>query len=256
MASTRPPASISRVGTTEPFELQVARGLISWHTQVNIFGYQSTVTTAGPYAIWENAAAYVFPATAQQMLVYSSSASDTNCRIVISGLDINFKPITEAVILTNGTTGVSTTSSFYRINSVIATDVTYTLPVGTIYVAKSDKTVTYGQINIGVGKSQMSVYTVPAGHTFFLTRVDAYANEPGGGNNYAHYQVSAVDNVAATNLIVLQSPFIGRYEARRVFPFPYTEKTDLQWQIRAGTSTTPVGVIIEGVLIKDDMAVA
>jgi len=256
MVATRPPASITRVGAYEPFELQVARGQIPWHSLVNIFGYQAAVTTAGPYAIWENASAYVFPTSAQQMLVYSSSASDTNCRIVITGLDANWSPISEAIILTNGTTGVTTTNSFLRINSLLATDATYSNPVGTIYVAKSDKTVTYGQINVGVGKSQMAVYSVPNGYTFYLMRVDAYANEPGGGNNYAHYQVSATDNVNGTTYIVLQAPFLGNYNARRVIPFPYTQKTDLQWQIRAGTSTTPVGVVIEGVLIKDDAGTA
>lgn len=37
------PSSTTRVGKNEPFELQVARGQISWHTPVNIFGYQPAV---------------------------------------------------------------------------------------------------------------------------------------------------------------------------------------------------------------------
>ena len=253
---SRPPSSVTRTGAYEPFELQVARGQIPWHSLVNIFGYQAAVSTAGPYAVWENVAAYVFPASAQQMLVYSSSASDVNCRIVITGLDENFDPITEVVILTNGTTGVLTTKSFYRIQSLLATDAAYANPVGIIHVAKSDKSITYGQINAGIGKSQMAVYTVPNGYTFYLMRVDAYANEAGSGNNYANYRVSAVDNVNGTTYVVLQTPFLGRYEARRVIPFPYTQKTDLQWQISTGTSTSPVGVIIEGILIKDDAGTA
>lgn len=255
MAATRPPASITRVGTFEPFELQVARGQVSWHYPVNIFGYQAAVGTGGPYAVWENASAYVFPTVAQQMRVYSSSASDVNCRIVITGLDENFDAITEVVILTNGTTGVLTTNSFYRINSAFATDATYANPVGTVYIAKSDKSVTYAQINAGIGRTQMAIYSVPNNHTFFLYRVDAYANEPGGGNNYAQYRVSATDNVNGTTYVVLESPFLGRYEARRIIPFPYTQKTDLQWQVKVGTSTSPVGVIIEGILIRDDVGV-
>ena len=99
----------------------------------------------------------------------------------------------------------------------------------------------------------MSIYTVTAGYTFYLTRVDAYANEAGSGNNYANYRVYQKNNVTGQTFVLLQSPFLGRYEARRVVPFPYTEKTDIQWQVSVGTSTSPVGVIIEGILIKNNI---
>lgn len=244
--------SITIQGKNEPFELQVARGFIEGHSIVNIFGFQAAVSSSSFFPVWENVAAYTFPTVAQQMLVYSSSASDTNCRIVINGLDANWNQLTEAVILTNGTTGVQTTNLFLRVNSVIATDAAYANPVGTIYVGNTGKTAVYGQINIGIGRTQAAVYSVPAKHTFFLTRVDAYISEPGGGNSYGTYRVSAADNVNGTTYIVLQSPFGLRYEARRVIPFPYTEKTDLQWQIKAGTGTMPAGVIVEGFLIRNN----
>lgn len=256
MVATRPPASITRVGSYEPFELQVARGQIPWHSQVNIFGYQNAVTTSGPYPVWEVVGAYTYPSVASTMLLYSSSASDTNCAVVINGLDGNYNTISETLVLTNGTTGVTTANSYLRINSIVALDASYTLPVGTIILGNAGKTAVYAQMNAGIYKSQMAIYTVPAGYTFYLLRVDAYVNEPGGGNNYAHYRVYQKNNVTGQTFYVLQSPFIGRYEARRVIPFPYTEKSDLQWQIQAGTSTTPAGIIIEGILIKDDAGTA
>ena len=241
--------SLTIQGKYEPFELQVARGQIEGHSLVNVFGYQPAVG-ANSYAVWENVAPYIFPTSAQPMLVYSSSASDVNCRIVISGLDANWNAITEAVILTNGITGVQTTQSFLRVNGVLATDLTYTYPVGTIVVGDIGKTAIYGQVAIGAGKSQASIYSVPAKSTFYLTRVDAYISEPGGGNSYGTYRVSAIDNVNGTNYLVLQSPFGLRYEARRVVPFPYTEKTDLQWQLKAGTGSMSGAVIVEGILVK------
>lgn len=248
---TTPAFSQTYFGKNEPFELQVARGQIPGHSLVNIFGYQPSVGTGTPIAVWEKTVAYTFPSTAVNMLVYSSSASDTNCRIVITGLGENFLPISEVVILTNGTTGVQTVNKFLRINGLLATDAVYANPVGNIIVSDTGKTVTYGQINAGIGKSQAAVYSVPAGYTFYLTRVDAYVSEAGGGSNYSIYRVSATDNVNGTTYIVLQSPFYGNYNARRVVPFPYTEKTDLQWQCAVGTSTAPVGVIIEGILIRN-----
>lgn len=250
--TTRPPASITKVGASEPFELQVARGQIPWHSQVNIFGYQAAVTTAGPYPVWEVVGAYTYPASASTMLLYSSSASDTNCAVLISGLDSNYNQISETLVLTNGTTGVTTVNSYLRINGMVALDASYTLPVGNIILGNAGKTVIYAQMNAGIYKSQMAIYTVPAGYTFYLVRVDAYANEAGSGNNYAIYRVYQKNNVSGQTFYVLQSPFIGRYEARRVIPFPYTEKSDLQWQVATGTSTSPVGVIIEGILIKNN----
>lgn len=243
-------ASQSYFGKTEPFELQVARGQIPGHSLVNVFGYQAAVGS-NFYPVWENVTAYTFPSAAQKMLVYSTSASDINCRIVLTGLDEKWNLITEVVILTNGTTGVQTTQSFLRINSALATDAVYANPVGTVIIGNTGKTAIYAQINAGIGKTQMAIYSVPDDHTFYLTRVDAYISEPGGGNSYGTYRVSATDNVNGTTYIVLQSPFGLRYEARRVTPFPYTQKTDLQWQIKAGTGTMPAGVIIEGILIKN-----
>ena len=242
--------SITQYERTEAFELQVARGMVAGHSLVNVFGYQPAVGSTF-HAVWENATAYTFPAAALNLLVYSNFVSDVNCRIVIVGLDANWNVQTEAVILTNDTTGVLTTKQFLRVNSVIATDAVYANPVGTIIVGNAAKTAIYGQINAGIGKSQMAVYSVPANHTFYLCRVDVYISEAGGGNSYGTYRVSAADNVNGTTYIVLQSPFGLNYNARRCIPFPYTEKTDLQWQVIAGTGTMPCGVIVEGILIKN-----
>lgn len=246
--------SITQNGRYEPFELQVARGQITGHTAVNIFGYQAAVGTGTPILVWEANIAYVYPTVAQQMRVYSTSASDVNVSVTISGLDANFNPIVETLTLTNGVTGVLTTKSFFRITTMLSNDNNFALPVGDIFLSNTGKTVTYAKIIAGINKSQMSLYTVPAGYTFYLTRVDAYANEAGSGNNYANYEVYTKNNITGQTFTLLQTPFLGRYEARRVFPFPYTEKTDIQWQVSVGTSTSPVGVIIEGVLIANDGA--
>lgn len=252
----RPPSSVTRTGAYEPFELQVARGQIPWHTATNIFGYQVAVGTGTPILVWENTAAYVYPTVAQQMNLHSTSASDINVNVTIVGLDANYNQITERLTLTNGTTGVLTTNSFLRVTAIFANDANYALPVGDILLSNAVKTVIYAKIIAGVNKSQMSQYTVPAGYTFYLTRVDVFANEAGSGNNFGNYQVYTKNNVTGQTFTLLQSPFLGRYEARRIFPFPYTEKTDIQWQVSVGTATSPVGVIVEGVLIKDDAGTA
>lgn len=244
-------ASQTQFGKNEPFDLQVARGQIPGHSLLNVFGYQAAVTTTGPYPVWEVVGDYVYPVAATTMLLYSSSASDTNCAVLINGLDAKYNQVSETLLLTNGTTGVTTSKLYLRINGITALDASYTLPVGTVILGNAGKTAVYAQMNPGIHKSQASIYTVPAGYTFYLARAEVYANEAGGGNNYCNYRVYLKNNVSGQTFFVLQSPFVARYEARRVIPFPYTEKTDLQWQVSTGTSTSPVGVNIEGYLIKN-----
>jgi hypothetical protein len=229
---------------SEPFELQVARGLIKGHSLVNIFGYQLAVSSTF-IPIWENATVYTYPSAATVMQMVSSSASDTAVAVRIMGLNAAYEPITEVVTL-NGTTPVVTIGSYFRINSLVTVAGN---AAGTITLSASG--VTYGKINVGVGRSQMSLYSVPAGYSFYLTRVDMFSNLSGGSGNYCLYRVQS-EFQNGVSLDVLQAPFTDRYEARRIVPFPYLEKTDIQWQVRTSQQTAEIGAVIEGILIRNE----
>lgn len=229
---------------SEPFELQVARGLIKGHSLVNIFGYQPEVNSLF-IPIWENATVYTYPSVDTTMQMVSTSASDTAVSVRIFGLNALYEPITEIVTL-NGTTPVSTVGSYFRINSLVTVAGN---AVGNLTLSAAG--VTYGKINGGVGRSQMSLYSVPAGYSFFLTRVDLFSNLSGGSGNHCLYRVQT-EYPNGVNIDILQTPFTDRYEARRVVPFPYLEKTDIQWQAKAFQNTAEVGVVIEGILIRNE----
>jgi len=248
MANLNTIRSITQVGKYEPFELQVARGQVTGHSLQNIFGYQAALTTT-LYPIWENLSAYTYPASATTMLLYSSSASDTNVSVLINGLDANFNPISETLVLTNGATGVTTVNSYLRINGMILAS--GVANVGKLSLSNAGKTVTYAAMSIGLGKSQAAIYTVPAGYTFYLTRVDINAAIAAGGVASVNYQVYSKNNVSGVALTVLETSFTQNFSIRRVVPFAYTEKTDLQWQANADTGTIQIGVNVEGYLIKN-----
>ena len=237
--------SLTRWNKSEPFELQVARGQIRGHQSLNISGYQASI--GGTFIpIWENATAYTYPASAGTMLLYSSSASDTAVSILISGLDTNYDPISETLILTNGATGVSTVKSYLRINniSVIGT----INPVGTISLSNSAKTVTYAKILNGNGRSSMTIYTVPKGYTFYLAKVNCYTHV--GNNQLTYYRAYTVNANGIVNA-VLNAPFTSVYESTKTVPRAYTEKTDCQWQC-SSSATAAIGLQIEGILIKNE----
>jgi hypothetical protein len=242
--------SITKRGVTEPFDLQVARNQITGHSVVNIFGYQSSVTTTS-IPVWENASVYTYPTSALTM-TYASTASET-LTMTVTGLDASYAIVTDTVTFTAGTSGTATNgTAFFRINSMIVTSVA-TLGgsnVGTI-TAKNSGT-TYAQIVIGVGKTQMAIYTVPAGYSFYLNRIDVFSSNPYTSSNnltFINWQQNPSTKVAFT---VAQSPFTSILDIHRQYPLGYTEKTDIQFRVNTSTGTYAVGAFGEGVLVSND----
>ena len=231
--------------------MSVSRGQVPGASVVNIYGYQAAVTTTS-IPLWENATAYTYPASATTMLLYSSSASDTAVSILITGLDSSYNLQTETLVLTNGATGVTTVKSYLRINSIAV--VGSNNPVGTIYLSNAAKTVTYAQINLAgaqsAGRSQMSIYTVPNGYTFYLTRVSGYVSPNNNANFYCDYLVWTRNTTTGIITVLQQAPFVNRYETVRVAPRPYTQKTDIQWRAAMSAGTSIVSVGVEGILIE------
>ncbi len=236
--------SITELKSSEPFELQCARGLIQGHTSLNISGYQAAIgSTFMP--IWENATQYVYPVSASQMLVYSSSASDTSVVLVINGLNALYELTSEVIVLTNGTTGVTTVNSYLRINGIAVAGTVN--PVGDISIGNAGKTEVYAKIKVGAGTSSMTVYTVPANYTFYLAKVNVYTHQ--GNNkktNYRSYTISPAGIIRA----VLEVPFESTYISEKSVQRGYAQKTDCQWQCKSDISAE-IGMQIEGILIRN-----
>jgi len=244
--------SISRQARTEPFDLQVSRGQITGHQTLSLFGYQSAVGNT-KIPVWENATVYTYITSASTLTLTSSSASDdTLASVLINGLDSNFKPISEIIFL-NGASNVTTVNSYFRVNSMfmLSPGTGQSTNVGTITLKQSSNIVS--QINAGIGKTQSTVYTVPAGFSFYLDFAEVNTSNSYTSSNIVTYSVQAINNVTGVKLNVLQQPFVSIYTANRSSdPFLYAEKTDVQWQLVTSTSTTiAAGVIIAGKLISN-----
>jgi len=111
-------SSISRFGTSEPFELQAARSQISFHKTLFKYGYNPNIINVDE-TIWDGGGIYAYPAAAAIMYVSSSSANDTSAgtgarTVLVSGLDANYNEVEETVTL-NGQTQVATTTEFLRV---------------------------------------------------------------------------------------------------------------------------------------------
>ena len=240
-------SSVSRVGTTEPFELQVARGQVAYHSVRNIFGFATAIGTAFRTP-WELANTNALPliSTASQLDVASSDAGDTSQVVRLIGLDADYNEIAENVSL-NGTSTVTTTNSFKAINDFITTSGNC---AGNV-TAKISTTV-YAQITAGTGRNQASIFTVPASHSLYLTRIDAFSATATGASKYITFlnkntfSDGRVFNVAETT-------FAQRMDIMRVGPFKVPEKTTLEFQAKTNSSTAEVGIFGEGFLIRETL---
>lgn len=236
--------SQTKYGKNELFELEVARGLIPGHSVVNIYGYQPSVgTTFIP--VWENATAYTYPASATQMNLAGSNGDTAS--ILIIGLDSKYNLISETVVLT-GTTPVTTVKSYLRINSMQVTVGSATNPAGVVTLKNLTNTTIYAQINASVGRTQGAIYTVPAGHTYYLQRVNIYTSL--NGNDYVTYQNKTISPTGVVQL-TQQAPFATNYSALRILPRAIAEKTDIQLNCKVQSGTGAIAIAQEGYLIKN-----
>jgi hypothetical protein len=244
-------SSVTRSGAFEPFELQVARGQIQGHTAVNIFGFSTTVGSTALGPLWEgltlSGGSYAYPGAAAQLVLASDSASDTSAlSIRIDGLGAGFVPLTETIAL-NGTSNVTTTNSFLRINQMSTTN---GLNVGNI-TAKISST-TYAKISAGIGQTQMSIYTVPAGYTFYLSYLQADASIGFTSSNYMKFAEYNKDNTTGEINLLNQSTFVQAFQFPFTCPVPHLEKTDIQFQVVSNTgSPFTANIYAGGILIKN-----
>jgi hypothetical protein len=220
--------SITQVGTYEPFDLQIARGQITGHDHLDLFGYSTVVGSTAFGPLWEGLTSaggnYPFPTTAGVIIVVSDSASDTAVTMLISGLDVNYEPITESVAL-NGTTIVTTTQSFWRINKVTTTagnavgNVTFTR--GATVIAK---------VNAGLGQTQMSIYTVPAGYSLYITYFQADGNTTTTSGAYMNTRLRTTLRPSGVVLVSGQTTYLTNLQLPYGVPVEVKEKTDFEFQ--------------------------
>ena len=237
---------------TSNYEFNIARGLIPGSSAVNVFGYQASVGTV-PQTVWDVDTDYTFPATAGHLTLVSTSASDnTSAKVTIYGLDANWAPLVEQVTL-NGTTNVTTAGTFLRINQMIMTapGTAQTSNVGTITAKINGNGTVYAQINPAIGKTQMAVYSVAAGSTFYLTQVTALSGDAAGASKYMNFQAVITNNLTGVKFTLLHTTWQNIYQVQRVIPLSYGQKQDINWELYTNSGNYSGSIVVEGILITN-----
>ena len=223
--------------------LDAPRGIHPDCTAVHRFSFNASVGTS--YAtIWDGVAGiYTFPSTAVIMSAVSTSASDT-MGLVITGLDADYKEISETVTLT-GVTPVSTTKSFLRINYVqIATGSN----VGEIDITNGGTV--YGHISVGNGVQQSSVFSVPAGQSLYVTQID-WTSGTINSNKYV-FARAYLKLFGGPTLRFFESTFVtSQLKYEPPVPFKIPEKCDFAIEGKSSATTNEIGCYINALLIDD-----
>jgi len=250
--------SITLYERTEPFELQLARGLIDGHKTLFKFG-NNPDSNGTLETVWSHSTLYVYPTAATVMKVSSTSANDniagTGARtVLIAGLDADYNEVSEIVILT-GQTPVLTTTVFLRVfRAYVVTAGVSNTAAGTIYIGDGVVTAgvpasVYAEIPLGENQTLMAMWTVPAGYTFYMYRGSFSA----ASNNAAQYvlgkfMVRPLGGVFRNAADVTANSNVIQYDFE--IPLAIPEKADIEARVIALSGTNfYITASFEGVYI-------
>ena len=244
--------SISKLGSSEPFELQVAQGQIAYHEHIYKFG-QNSVVGNSVETIWQQGGLYSYPPSATTMTVSSSDTNDTSAgtgarTVQISGLDGDYNEISETITL-NGQTAVTTTNSFLRVNrALVLTAGSGGSNAGIIYVGTGTVTAgvpanVYTTINgDGTNQSLQAFWTVPANYNAYI-----YQTNISTGNSS--------NTPAVLKTFLVARPYGGVFNTKEIivltdgnhlqnysFPITLTEKTDIEFRAESSSGSVSFNV--------------
>lgn len=239
--------SISQVGTSEPFELQVSRGQIPGHSVLHKFGAVPSMSINTTGTIWDiDDTLYPWSAltSAGTLTVDRASASDANKIITIQGLDADYKQISENVTLTNAT-GNATTQSFIRVYRAFMHNGS-AANVGNIDVKIS--TTIIARITAGKAQTLMGVYTVPAGYSLYLTQgvMSVQSGADATGNFFIRYGGESAFRIAHT-FEVASAEYFYAFHA----PFKLPEKSDVDIRADLRSNNARITAAFDAYLIQE-----
>jgi len=238
--------SISQVGTSEPFELQIARGQIPGHSFVHKIGEVPAMSQGQTGTVWDvNDTDYPWSAfdTAGTLTVDRASASDADKDVIISGLDADYNPLTETVTLTDAT-GNATTNSFKRVFEISMNGTS--VNVGNVTIKKGATTV--GLILAGIGQSLMGIYTIPAGFTGYITQGVMTVQE-GADATGKFYVRQFGDRFRIGHCFEVTGG--GEYHYAFTVPYRAPEKTDIDVRSTVRSNNARVTAAFDIILIKE-----
>lgn len=253
-------SSISRIGRTEPFELQVSRGQIAWHRSISVFGFNPDIDTT-ELVVWPNGASVAYQHPGNYVTVSSTSANDTSAgtgarTVTLEGLDENHHEVSETIALT-GQTAVTSTNKFSHVNSMsVATVGSGGKNAGMVYAGTGTVTAgvpanTFNLIETGFNQSTSAHYTVPAGYTGYLV-VGGISSGQATGSTAVVGKLVLIDpnQVARVVAVSALNNGINSYDFK--LPIPIPEQFTVEARAYGTASNNYVAAFFQILLVKNN----
>jgi hypothetical protein len=236
-----------------PWEIQVARGLVANVVSVYRNAYNPDCAKDTEETIWYEGGLYPWSSwtTAQKLYVISTNALDTGEAIFIEGLDAAYNYQSET-ITTNGLTAVATVKNYLRLTKAHITSDVINGNYGNITFRLTSGTGTVvGHMGPNVGQTKLAVYTVPAGKTAYLVKLDASSFNGGVGAIGTQIRLYSKPYDQVFNLIHVGETINSQYIEEFKFPIAFTEKTDIDTRAYSSSNGTRVSANFNILLIDN-----
>lgn len=227
--------------------INIARGLVLDTTYEHKFGAVASMSVATTGSIWDvDDTLYPWSAwdTAGVLTIPAVNASDNGATVTVVGLDANYDVITEDfVVSSSGTT--TGTKTFKRAYRAFFTD--GTTNVGNINIQRGGTTVVV--IRAGQAQTLMAVYTVPEGHTAYMSKV-SMSIEAGGdasGNMYSRIPTQTSFRIKHT----FEIGDGGHYLYDFTVPLKFDARTDIDFRCSMRTNNSRASAAFDMILIKE-----
>ena len=244
---------INKAATTIPYEMKVSRGMIPAHSDEHKFGHNEDVGTARE-DVWDLGGTYTYSSTAAEYHISSSDAADTE-PITIEYLDANYDAQEVTVTLAGQTeTVVGSGITILRVQRAYNSGTSDL--VGTVYIYEDD-TITAGvpdtatkiraAIEAAHNQTLMTMYTIPAGKTAYISHVGYYAATATGKAVDVLFQQRRVGKVfrVIDHVHLFQTSIDTHHDT----PLKFPEKTDIKFSATASASGGTISVTYQLILV-------
>lgn len=157
--------------------LGIATGDVTTHSYVLKFGRNTTMPSGTREDVWDGSAIYPWSSTADITHIKADAAGDEGLNIEIQGLDTNYALVVQEKALdgADSSTLVALDTPLRRVFRKKVKDSTDA--TNAIGCYNSAGTTLYSQITTPFNQTLMSLYTVPADKTAYLTRYYCMINK-------------------------------------------------------------------------------
>jgi hypothetical protein len=245
------PSSITRFGKHEPWNLQVSREQIENHKRLFKFGFNPDINGTEE-TVWDAGGIYAYPSAAVVMTATTDAgtpANDNGVKILIQGLDANYNEVSQEITLAGSGTA-TTTQTFIRVFRVYVSG--SQAPTGNINITNGGTT--YARVSLGENQTLMSMWTVPAGYTAYLSHLNI-ATGTTNANQYIVVKLVAREPGGVFRTQLKQSIGSGGVADFVIeYPLPFSEKTDIQVRALSSGSNNLVSSDFSIIYIKNTSA--